>query len=512
MSDKRPVVVYGASGFSARLIIEFLREYNVPFVAAGRNRAKIEEVLSHVPGIATADYEIVEVEHDVDALAALFEGAKVVSNSVGPCIYYASTVAEAALKAGCHYVDTGGETPWVRLAKEEWGTKFAEAGLLLAPATAYMSAVAEACARIAMERAPGIDSLEILSMFMGFPTYGSTQTIFGQRQWESIYLEQNEYREWPPVTTLELTIPSAIATQLALPWGGFPHPVWFKDHPQIANVKAFGGLLERSIMEGIVAGQRDYQEKLRALPAEEQRRILAEIADSMQPETPPRENRRMQRTVDVVVGRGSTETIRVYAHGHGAYLQTGLIQAFALHHLVRQPPRKGRFRRPSLAQASALVALVGGVVALLFVFVPGWKPKPPPDVAKATITDINAVRPVTFKRYLQRQAFPIPKGLTPQFLARRGVMVAFHYEITGLSHKKLRLRWELSNAVTNDLVASEDSAYTLIPSTNDDAGDWSVWMAAPKKGRRYYVTVTIYQPKGPPFELKHFDSPKFPGF
>jgi Family of unknown function (DUF5938)/Saccharopine dehydrogenase NADP binding domain len=349
LSDKRPVVVYGASGFSARLIVEFLREYNVPFVAAGRNGDKIKDVLAHVPGIETADYEIVQVEHDVDALARLFEGAKVVSNSVGPCIYHGSTVAEAALKAGCHYIDTGGETPWVKLACEEWGAKFAEAGLLLAPATAYMSAVAEACARIAMEHAPGIDSLEILSMFAGFPTYGSTQTIFGQLQWESIYLEQNEYKEWPPVTTLEVSIPSAIATQLALPWGGFPHPIWFKDHPQIANVKAFGGLLERSLMEGIVAGQRDYQEKIKPLPPEEQTKILAGIADSMQPGSPPRENRRLQRTVDVVVGRGNTESIRVYAHGQGAYLQTGLIQAFAAHHLVHQPPRKVGFASPGEA-------------------------------------------------------------------------------------------------------------------------------------------------------------------
>lgn len=349
MSGKRPVVVYGASGFSARLTIEFLREYNVPFIAAGRDREKIEEVLSHVPGIGTADYEVVQVEHDVDALAALLDGAKVVCNGVGPCIYYGSTVAEAALKAGCHYVDTGGETPWVKLAKEEWGAKFAEAGLLLAPATAYMSAVAEACARIALEQAPGIDSLEILSMFMGFPTYGSTQTIFGQLQWESIYLEQNEYKEWPPVTTLEVTIPSAISTQLALPWGGFPHPVWFKDHPQIANVRAFGGLLERSLMEGIVAGQRDYQEKIKPLPPEQQREILAGIADSMQPETPPRENRRLQRTVDVVVGRGNLESIRVSALGQGAYLMTGLIQAFAAHHLVHQPPRKVGFASPGEA-------------------------------------------------------------------------------------------------------------------------------------------------------------------
>ncbi len=52
MSDQRPVVVYGASGFSGRLVVEFLREYNVPFVAAGRDRARIEEVLDHVPGIS----------------------------------------------------------------------------------------------------------------------------------------------------------------------------------------------------------------------------------------------------------------------------------------------------------------------------------------------------------------------------------------------------------------------------------------------------------------------------
>jgi Family of unknown function (DUF5938)/Saccharopine dehydrogenase NADP binding domain len=349
MSDRRPVVVYGASGFSARLIIEFLREYNVPFVAAGRDRAKIEDVLAHVPGIGTADYEIVEVAHEVDALASLLEGATVVCNTVGPCIYHGSAVAEAALKAGCHYIDTGGEAPWVRHAHEHWGAKFLQAGLLLAPATAYMSAVAEGCARIAMERAPGIDSLEILSMFNGFPTYGSTQTIFGQLQWESFYLEQNEYKLWPPVTTLEVTIPSAITTQLALPLGGFPHPVWFKDHPQIANVRAFGGLLDRSIMENIVGGQRAYQENIKGLPPDEQRRVLAEIADSVQPGSPPRENRRMQRTVDVVIGRGNLESIRVYAHGQGAYLMTGLIQAFAAHHLVHEPPRKLGFASPGEA-------------------------------------------------------------------------------------------------------------------------------------------------------------------
>ena len=41
MSEKRPVVIYGANGFSGRLIAEFLREYNVPFIAAGRSLSRL---------------------------------------------------------------------------------------------------------------------------------------------------------------------------------------------------------------------------------------------------------------------------------------------------------------------------------------------------------------------------------------------------------------------------------------------------------------------------------------
>ena len=50
MSDKK-VVVYGASGYTGRLVCEFLREYQVPFIAAGRSQQRIEEVLAKVPGI-----------------------------------------------------------------------------------------------------------------------------------------------------------------------------------------------------------------------------------------------------------------------------------------------------------------------------------------------------------------------------------------------------------------------------------------------------------------------------
>ena len=83
MNEKKPVVVYGVSGYTGRLVCEYLREYNIPFIAAGRDAAKVKAVVEKIPGIETADYEIAEVEHTVEALAKLFKGAKFVSNMVG---------------------------------------------------------------------------------------------------------------------------------------------------------------------------------------------------------------------------------------------------------------------------------------------------------------------------------------------------------------------------------------------------------------------------------------------
>ena len=55
MSNKKPVVVYGASGYTGRLICEYLREYNIPFIAAGRTADKLHAAMqTNVPGIYAA--------------------------------------------------------------------------------------------------------------------------------------------------------------------------------------------------------------------------------------------------------------------------------------------------------------------------------------------------------------------------------------------------------------------------------------------------------------------------
>ena len=71
----------------------------------------------------------------------LFTGAKVVCNTVGPFSRFGEVVVEAALKAGCHYLDTTGEQEFMLQMRDKYSDAYAENGLLLAPSTAYMHAV-----------------------------------------------------------------------------------------------------------------------------------------------------------------------------------------------------------------------------------------------------------------------------------------------------------------------------------------------------------------------------------
>jgi len=344
MSTDKPVVVYGASGYTGRLICEYLREFNVPFVAAGRDKARIAEALQRVPGIDTVDHEIVEVAHDTGPLTELFAGASVVCNTVGPFAQYGGEVVQACIEAGCHYVDTTGEQDWLIDCEENYGKAMADKGLLLSPGIAQMYTTGEIAAGICLET-PGLDTLDILVFWKGLPTIASTRTILVNACLaKAYYLEQNRYVEWPADGGLhDVVVPGQHETGLALPWGGTSHPVWFRRDPRVANVKVLGGVFDRALMQGVpqivgaVAGQ------IQGLPKAEQHRVLTEQAAAVMNEMPPREYTRINTSLDSVHASGPLGRAHCVIHGNSNYKQTGLLQAYAAYSLLQQPPRRAGF-------------------------------------------------------------------------------------------------------------------------------------------------------------------------
>ena len=343
MSDKK-VIVYGASGYTGRLVCEYLREFHIPFIAAGRDKARIAEALHAVPGIDSVDHEIVEVAHEVGPLSELFDGASVVCNMVGPFAQHGGEVVEACLAAGAHYLDTTGEQDWLIAAEERYGQRMAEAGLLLAPGVAQMYTTGEIAAQLCLEE-PGLDTLDILVFWKGMPTVASTRTILVNAALaKAYYLEQNDYAEWPADAGLyTVTVPGQHETGLALPWGGTSHPVWFRRDPRVANVKVLGGVFNRALMLGvpqIVAGA---LAQIEGLPEQDKIKALSEQAAAVMNQMPPREYTRVNTSLDSVHASGPLGRAHCVIHGNCNYKQTGLLQAYAAYSLLQQPPKRTGF-------------------------------------------------------------------------------------------------------------------------------------------------------------------------
>lgn len=115
---RHDIILFGASGFTGRLVAEYLAENyagsDAPaWAMAGRDRAKLEQVRDEIG--ATPDIPLIEADSDDPAsLRALAAQARVVITTVGPYQLYGSALVAACAEAGTGYVDLCGEPYWMR--------------------------------------------------------------------------------------------------------------------------------------------------------------------------------------------------------------------------------------------------------------------------------------------------------------------------------------------------------------------------------------------------------------
>jgi short subunit dehydrogenase-like uncharacterized protein len=333
---KHPVVVYGASGYTGMLIMDWLIDQNIPFTAVARNARRVQEMMAQrVVRLESATYEIVEAEHSVEALTRAFKGAKVVCNTVGPFVNFGLTAVEAALKAGCHHIDTTGEQTYIRAVRENFGESYRQAGLLVSPSIAYMYTFAEIAAELALET-PGIDVLETATLCRGprfaaaGVTVGSTASIFELYRQEHCYLWEKQLVAHPFNTSANIVDPGFVQPVFSLPWGGTALPVYFQNDPRVRSCTSYVGFYDNNVMQMVHALGQKWDAEYKNLPKEQQDAVLKGIVDSTTPAMPPRERTTVQRTVDFAIGRGQLAAVRATVHGITSYISTGAVQAAAV--------------------------------------------------------------------------------------------------------------------------------------------------------------------------------------
>jgi short subunit dehydrogenase-like uncharacterized protein len=112
------VIVYGATGYTGRLVAEYLATaYTAAdkprWAMAGRSLAKLQEVRAEIG--APTDIPLITANADDPAsLRALCERTTVVLTTVGPYQLYGNDLVAACAETGTAYVDLCGEPAWMR--------------------------------------------------------------------------------------------------------------------------------------------------------------------------------------------------------------------------------------------------------------------------------------------------------------------------------------------------------------------------------------------------------------
>jgi short subunit dehydrogenase-like uncharacterized protein len=104
------IVLFGATGYTGRLIAEILVGRGAAPVLAARNATALEKLAADVGGADTAVADVT----DPDSVRALLGPGDVLISTVGPFLRYGSPALAAAVEAGAHYFDSTGEGPFIR--------------------------------------------------------------------------------------------------------------------------------------------------------------------------------------------------------------------------------------------------------------------------------------------------------------------------------------------------------------------------------------------------------------
>lgn len=108
------IIVYGATGYTGRLVAEYIKDkVGLKWAMAGRSLSKLEEVRDLIG--AAADIALIVADaSDPATLDAMVKRTKVVLTTVGPYQLYGNELVAACVANGTDYTDLCGEPAWMR--------------------------------------------------------------------------------------------------------------------------------------------------------------------------------------------------------------------------------------------------------------------------------------------------------------------------------------------------------------------------------------------------------------
>jgi short subunit dehydrogenase-like uncharacterized protein len=340
MATEHPVVVYAASGYTGRLACESLARLRVPFVAAGRNQARLDDLVREMRAKG-GDCIARVAEHTPLGLRSLFRGARVVVNISGPFSLLGHAVVDAALVEGCHYLDSTGEQDFMFDLRGDYGPSFERAKLVLSPSSAFLWAAGTAAAEVCLET-PGVDSIEVIYAPPVLQTIASLQSMFRSVRRTAFSIVDGKLQPLPPDDVRRVSLPGGLSRNALRVGAG--EATFFQGGGRVRQCETW---FANDTLARAVRIFRLWHRLGKVVPG----KTMDDWSDALVlkfKKNPPVEDEENHRFVITAVGRGRAGEVRVTLNGTQCYALTGYICAVAAQSLLEGKAQ--RFGYQSLAQ------------------------------------------------------------------------------------------------------------------------------------------------------------------
>ncbi len=244
-STAKRVLLYGATGYTGRLIARDAVARGLRPLLAGRDAAR----LSVLGRELECETRVANLDQP-HALALALQGIGVVVNAAGPFSVTARPLVEACLKSGAHYLDVSGEVDTLA-AISAYDAAGKRAGVMLMPGVGFDVVPSDCLVARVKRRLPSASRLAIGISGLELVSRGSARTI-AEQMGKGIQVRRNGELTTVGTSTLESSFDFGLGLRrsVCVSWGdvvtafhttGIPNiEVYFESTPAIRAFQLLG--------------------------------------------------------------------------------------------------------------------------------------------------------------------------------------------------------------------------------------------------------------------------------
>jgi short subunit dehydrogenase-like uncharacterized protein len=237
MSGRTEWMIYGANGYTGRLVAAEARRRNLRPVLAGRRADRIEKLAAEL-GLPVRVFGL----DDATAAAAAIADIAVVANCAGPFAATSAPMIDACFSSRAHYLDITGEIN-VFLAAQRRHADAQAARIVICPGVGFDVIPTDCMAAVLKEALPDATHLVLAFDARGPMSPGTARTMV-----RSLHLGKHGSRvrrngvleEVPlPQSWRNIDFAGGSATAIAIPWGDLA-TAWFSTG--IPNIETYAAV------------------------------------------------------------------------------------------------------------------------------------------------------------------------------------------------------------------------------------------------------------------------------